>query len=593
MSWTVSLFSILFIFTILSTANAKTLELRPKKLDFSPQKFNQLLQQYNSLNFFDEISADLINWHHKDLIMDSILGISSDNAYLDFTQIHNNYSQKKVIVAVIDTGVDINHEDLQGKIWINKKEIPNNGKDDDYNGYIDDYMGWNFLGHGKGSGIFKTSPTSQQMTYFPGAEEFQAKADTNEIVKHFQYLKRKVETDSLSPLEQEKFESLLTKILAKRKRAKKLLDDYLLDIKIFKAALSTLKKYGLTEDNLSLDFLHKIDVNPQNTFDIQAKEKMIDFSEQEIGLSYLEAQKNIYQTQFSIHYNINSNHRDNIVKDNPLQLCEKNYGNNNIIGPDPTHGTHTAGIIAAQRNNPDSFSKGIAENVLIMPIRAIPNGDERDKDIINAIYYAVDNGAHIINMSFGKYFSAHFQEVQKALLYAQKNNVLIITAAGNDYLDLEQTKSYPSPFIKGKILSNFITVAASTSFADETLIANFSNYGQNTVDILAPGKSIYSTIPGNNYASMSGTSSAAPIVTGSAAVLLALNQNLNPAEIKNLLIAGMSNYSLLIVFKSDVGNTELSNLLLNPGVINLYRSVGLLLEKNNLALNKMASKLYL
>ncbi len=246
-----------------------------------------------------------------------------------------------------------------------------------------------------------------------------------------------------------------------------------------------------------------------------------------------------------------------------------------MIGPDALHGTHIAGIIGAQRNNQVGIN-GVANNVKIMPIRAIPDGDERDKDIVNAIYYAVDNGAKIINMSFGKYISPNQEDVKQALLYAKEHQVLIIQAAGNDYLDIDKELSYPTPLINNTIIPNYLIIGASTANYGETLFANFSNYGKKYVDALAPGSHIYSTTPNNHYATMSGTSMAAPVATGVAAVLWSQSPNLSASQIKNYIIDGLNLLPEQSVYKPGLGQVPLASIIKNPGVLNLANSLKLL-----------------
>lgn len=511
-------------------------------------------------------------WHHKDFNSDEIVGISTEKYYSN-NQIPLN--SKKIIVAIIDSGIDINHEDLQGHIWINKKEIPNNGIDDDNNGYIDDVAGWNFIGNKKGSGKFiHLDPDKGTVLFEKGPKKYQLTSDTFDITRKYKYLSQ-IPKNQLTAAEEKEIHILLKTLNKKILRAKKLYEEYQIDEKVFTHSASLLNFNPAT---VSLEEVQSVNIDLSNQEKVYAKQALINFLSKDNDLNYILSQKDEYKTQFEVHYNIQNNDRFNLVEDNENKLTEKGYGNNDVIGPSPLHGTHVAGILAADRDN--NFGvKGISHNVQIMPLRVVPNGDERDKDVINAIHYAVDNGARIINLSFGKYFSQHKKDVQKAILYAEKHHVLIVQAAGNDYENLDKKTSYPNPFINGKKINNFLLIGATTPYFDETLITAFTNYGKKTVDILAPGLYIYSTIPGNKYASMSGTSTAAPIVTGIIANLLSYNDSLSNTELKELLFSGVLNLNSHLIRKPGVGEAPLEDIVSIPGIVNMSNSYQKLKEK--------------
>lgn len=556
------------VYLLQLNAFGKTLELRnlraERKIEISSSTFD------NNGNFIAPV-----NWHHKNLVDDGLLGISSNKSYEIFPNIA---SGKEIIVAVIDSGIDINHEDLKTKIWINELEIPNNNLDDDQNGYIDDYMGWNFLGGKKGSGFFKTQEDGSQL-FIQTNQALQLEADSLEVTRKLKRLLEKTNPSTDEKIEKEKLVKLIER---KRKRAKNLYKSYSQDITFFKKAIELLAEYEVSLYDVNLEQLDLL--KKSNNTDIELK--AIDFlSEQlrnESDFVYLKEQAKMYKIQFESHYNTNEHKRVMIVGDNLKDISESRYGNNDIIGPNPHHGTSVAGIIAANRNNLGAM--GIATNVKIMPIRAIPNGDERDKDIVNAIKYAVNNGAHIINLSFGKYISPNALEVQKALKYAEKNNVLIVQAAGNDFKDIDRELSFPNPFINGKKLENYLTVASSTPNNDDTLFSSFSNYGKRNVDILAPGSYIYTTVPNNLYSTISGTSAAAPVVSASAAVLLSQSPSISVGELKRLLISGKTDFSGTMIFKPDLGLTLIDKIIKTPGVIDLFRSLQLLFDNKNIAI---------
>jgi subtilisin family serine protease len=283
-----------------------------------------------------------------------------------------------------------------------------------------------------------------------------------------------------------------------------------------------------------------------------------------------------YKTAMEYGYNLDFDPRS-IVGDNYAVLNEKGYGNNNVKGSVPVHGTHVAGIIAANRKNEIGI-KGIADNVKIMAIRAVPNGDERDKDIANAIRYAVDNGAHIVNMSFGKDYSPQKEYVDQAVKYAEQKNVLLIHAAGNDNDDNDSKPSYPNRFYNdGKEAKNWIEVGASSWGADESLTAEFSNYGKKSVDFFAPGVEIYSTTPNNTYKEQNGTSMASPAVTGVAALLMSYFPELTAVQVKDILRESTRKFDNLNVLKpgSTTEKVTLKELSISGGLVNAYEAVKL------------------
>ncbi|EDP96789.1 S8 family peptidase [Kordia algicida OT-1] len=444
---------------------------------------------------------ELKTWSHKDLINDTIPGMSVDKAY---AEIIKGKKGKKVIVAVLDSGIDIDHEDLDDVIWTNTDEIPNNGKDDDNNGYVDDVHGWNFLGDSYNENMEKTRIVKKG----PNTPN---------------YAEAKKELDA----EYEKFSGIKTR-----------LDQTLARVKSTDEAL----KAHLKKDNYTLEDVNAIKTTNQTLMEHVALAKQILASGRYKNLEgVVEAIKGDMETVTDyLNYYLNTNFEGrSIVGDNPLDITDTNYGNNNVKHSVKTesHGTHVAGIIAAERNNGKGVN-GVANNVAIMSVRMVPNGDEYDKDVALAIRYAVDNGARIINTSFGKYFSPNSEWVRDAIAYAGKNNVLIVNAAGNENTDLDTKAVYPNDqILTGEEVSDtFLTVGSITNKYGSQLVSGFSNYGQSSVDVFAPGSAIYSTFPENEYKSIGGTSMAAPGVAGVAALILSQYPKLTAAQVKQIII---------------------------------------------------------
>lgn len=460
-------------------------------------------------------------WHQLDKTETGFNGISLNKAY-DFLK-SKNLKSKKVLVAVIDSGIDTLHEDLKPVMWTNPKEIPGNGIDDDKNGYIDDVHGWNFLGGKDGKNV---------------------KEDSYEGARVYHQLKQKWEgkeitESSLSPAELKSYQTYL--------RAKSKVVGEIDEAEI--GYLKTLYPKFLAGDSVLRKELGKEEYNGNdlknnNTINSDAKmTKNLILSISKSNDSYDITNQQLIDEIGGQLRKANSaaeappTYRKDIVKDNEMDFNDRGYGNNDIMASTPMHGTHCAGIIGAARNNNKGMD-GVADNVSIMMLRAVPDGDEHDKDIALAIRYAVDNGAKIISMSFGKDFSPEKYWVDEAFKYAEKKGVLLVHAAGNDAKNIDTAYNFPNPVFENGSgrATNVITVGASGDVKTGGLTASFSNFGKNEVDVFAPGVNIYSTIPGRNtYGNLSGTSMACPVVAGIAALLLEHYPTLTSTELKMII----------------------------------------------------------
>ncbi|MFH6998056.1 S8 family peptidase [Flavobacterium sp. FlaQc-57] len=442
---------------------------------------------------------ELKRWSHLDLVKDSIPGMSVDRAYAELLQ---GKTGKKVIVGIVDSGVDIEHPDLQGMIWTNLKEIPGNGIDDDKNGFVDDIHGWNFLGNAVHENLELTRIVKKGDD---GSAEYK-EALAQYTKKYDEALKDKEQVDFL---------------LEVHKTIKNELNKANYKVEDLAAITSTDKKVVQSKD-----IMMQIFTNAGSTFDPE-----VDFEE------YRE------QVYDQLNYNLNKEYDGRkIVGDNPEDIKDNHYGNNIVFGPDKEkalHGTHVAGIIGQIRGN-DLGGDGVTNNVEILTVRAVPDGDEYDKDIALAIRYAVDNGAKVINGSFGKSFSPHKKWVYDAIKYAAKKDVLIVHAAGNDGYNIDETKNinYPNDSednIK-EFANNLITIGALNKEYGETVVAGFSNFGKINVDVFAPGEEIYATVPNNKYKYLQGTSMASPNAAGVAALIRSYYPKLKAAQVKQILM---------------------------------------------------------
>ncbi len=462
--------------------------------------------------------AEIQGWPHTDIFTDSIPGMSLTKAY-DFVK---NKQGKTVIVGVIDSGIDVEHEDLKDVTWVNKGEIANNGKDDDNNGYIDDIHGWNFLGGEKGQAI----PEQLEMTRM--VQKWMPRFDGKSI-------------DSIAEADKADFKLFvkLKKIIdQKNTNAANQVAQYSF-IKDFIASTNDTIQKALNGKELNLENINAITFEDQKL----AQGKMVIMQILDSGSSVDEASKELeeivdhYSNQLNSQYKIDFKGR--LSGDDPFDITDTNYGNHYVIGSkdDEMHGTHVSGIIAATRNNGVGMN-GVAHNVQIMALRAVPDGDEYDKDIALAIRYAVDNGAKVVNMSFGKGYSPNVDWVYDAIKYAESKDVLLVHAAGNDSSNFDIDDNFPNDS-KDKLVEftdNVITVGAMTRSFDENLVATFSNYGKKNVDVFAPGLEIYSTVPKNNYESIQGTSMAAPEVAGVAALVRSYYPNLTASQVKHIIM---------------------------------------------------------
>jgi len=464
-------------------------------------------------------------------------------------------------------------QDLRDVMWVNTDEIPGNGIDDDKNGYIDDINGWNFIG-GKDGDV---GPDNLEVT---------------RLYKKYKDMFSGKDVTKLSGKEKKQYEEY--KVVKERvEKSKGEADSNLTQLEFQQTMINNAidgLEATLKEEGLSFDQLSEVKSQDQNVMIAKSIMEQIaaqgmevksieDFRETIAG--ELEGALDYYKSQAKYHYNPDFNPRD-IVGDNYNDPNDRNYGNPNVAGPDAFHGTHVSGIIAARYNN-DMGMDGVARsNVQIMAVRAVPDGDERDKDVANAIRYAVDNGASVINMSFGKSFSWNKKIVDDAVKYALKKDVLLVHAAGNDGKDNDSTGNFPNDkFSKRglfgpKYAKNFLEVGALNFETDANMVAPFSNYGDTRVDVFAPGMAIYSTTPDNGYGDEQGTSMAAPVVAGVAALIRSYYPQLSAAQVKEVLIDSSIPKNMLVNVPGEEDmKKKLADISVAGGIINAYTALKL------------------
>ncbi|WP_349317913.1 S8 family serine peptidase [Chitinophaga sp. MM2321] len=505
------------------------------------------------------------NWHLLSYDTDSVYGTATEKAYKELLK---GKKSTPVIVAVIDSGIDTTHEDLKAVLWTNPREIPGNGKDDDGNGYIDDVHGWNFLGGKDGSSVKEDSEEAAREYYRIKNQYGNPDSALNKDSKEYAYwqkLQQKIEKPNteykmqyktMAKLQENvnKCESILRTYLGKEDFTVPQLD-----------SIQTTNQDVLLARNFMTRLLKSAGDEPATFSDFK-----MEFD------AYMDDLKRKAEST-TVPPNEN---REKIIGDNLEDINDNKYGNNDLMGNFGFHGTHVSGIIGAVRNNGVGID-GIADNVRIMAVKVVPDGDERDKDVALGIRYAVDNGAQIINMSFGKPFSPHKDWVDDAVRYAEKKGVLLIHAAGNDGSDNDSVANYPNPvYADSTVATNFITVGATSTGRGNDKVAGFSNYGKKSVDLFAPGVQIYSTIPGGNkYGSASGTSMAAPVVAGVAALVLSYYPELSAAQLKYVLEKSASPLpdSTTSVKKPGTQDeqVEFADLSITGGMVNAYDALKL------------------
>ncbi|MEJ5964232.1 S8 family serine peptidase [Pedobacter immunditicola] len=546
------------------------------------------------------------NWYNLDLAKDGYFGISTEKAYQEILK--GKIPKSKIIVAVIDGGVEPNHEDLKGVMWVNQKEIPDNGIDDDGNGYIDDINGWNFIGSKKGN-----------LAY-----------DNLELIRIYRKLNPKyrstIKSTKLDSVAEDEF-ALYNKVTSE---FGKKYDDADQNFRVLSAINKVLDSVATANKKIVPTLVDIENYTANDEMEEQVKKIIRTGSRRSKGFDkfYKEVKDAYRQYDIMLRYNLNPKYdqRAELVGDDYENSNERNYGNSDVMGPNADHGTHVSGIIGAKRNNNIGIN-GIADQVSIMAIRVVPEGDERDKDVANGIRYAVDNGARIINMSFGKSFKWDKKVVDEAVKYAESKDVLLVHAAGNDNQNIDKEENYPSKYFespealayqkkhRSKVKNiineapkptvrrpydganvaktikkievdtakfnlphakNWIEVGASAYRSDADLKASFSNYGKYNVDVFAPGFMIKSAVPKSKYEEFDGTSMAAPVVSGMAAVILSYYPELKAHQVRDIIIKSVVKVDHKVKLRDEFGTSikvPFSELCNSAGVANLYNAL--------------------
>jgi subtilisin family serine protease len=493
------------------------------------------------------------DWFHLSREQARVPGMATRTAYE--TVLKGRAPRDTVTVAIIDSGIDVDHEDLTATTWTNDDEVPGNGKDDDGNGYVDDVKGWNFIGGPNGQNVDQDTYELTRIyvdlrEQFAGVDSSAVAADNRSAYRRFQRIK-----DAF----QQKREQAQQELANVRKArdavefSEKVLTKHLGTDTLSKSAIDTISTsdQSVSRARDILRYFYRQNLSPQDIYD------------------YYDHLKRKVEYNYNPDFNPRS-----IVGDDYSDKSERIYGNNDVAGPDPSHGTHVGGIVAAARNNGIGID-GVASGVRLMSIRAVPNGDERDKDVANAIRYAVDNGADVINMSFGKSYSPHKDVVDAAVRYADSLGVLMVHAAGNDGENVDSTNNFPTRrYREGGEATLWIEVGASSWKEAPNLAAPFSNYGGETVDVFAPGRAIYSTVPDNKYKRNDGTSMAAPMVSGVAALIMAYYPELTPDQVRRIILETATSYADTMVTRpGGSGKVPFGRLSRTGGIVDAHAAL--------------------
>ena len=491
------------------------------------------------------------SWWLLDPATNRVRGISAQRAYQEL--LAGKQPRRQVVVAIIDSGVDIRHEDLDDVLWRNEDEVAANGQDDDRNGYVDDVHGWNFLGGRDGRNVEQDTYEVTRLYGAYRARFADARPDTLSAAARRDY---------------EEWQKIRADLDERREQARDQVEQATTITRAYTVLREALNGAPLSVERVRALTSTRPDVIQARGIYLQVT--AAGYSEEDIA-QILEHNRDALEFSFNPDFNPRP-----IVGDNYADLNERGYGNTDVAGPDPSHGTHVAGIVAAERGNGIGID-GIAPSARIMVLRAVPDGDERDKDVANAIRYAVDNGAHIINMSFGKGYSPQKAVVDEAVRYADSKGVLIVHGSGNDGADVSTTPNFPTRFYQdGGAATRWIEVGASSWHAADTLVADFSNYSRERVDVFAPGVDIYSTVPGTEYEENSGTSMASPVVAGLAALIMGYYPELDAAEVRKVILDSATRYAEeRVIGPGEAGPIRFGDLSVTGAVVNAYAALRL------------------
>ncbi len=514
----------------------------------------------------DTKNVSFVGWHLLSYEKEGVYAAGVNQAY---EYLKDRKPAKKTIVGIVDGGVDITHEDLKDVLWQNPGEIPGNGIDDDKNGYVDDVHGWNFLGTPDGKQM-ELGFTMADQEYLKLCEKYEGIDTTKLSAKErgeYAYFK---DVCKYSPICRAYREIAIAEAAVKYAEV----FNRELKEKFPKKKKFEIKEFGPLLEEGETD---PVRISAYNFFlkRFQRRKNRLEWSEQ-----FYNNRNSVVEETKAEYNKLKNDYYEGVrirstLGDNPEKINDRFYGNNNLLAESAMHGVHVGGIVGANRHNNIGI-EGVAD-VELMFLRVGPGaGDEHDKEVALCIRYAVDNGARVINMSFGKPFSLHNKWMIDAMKYAEKKGVLLVHSAGNDGINLDERDFYPNRYVsKNKTLRNWIAVGANDMNGKP---APFSNYGKKEVDLFAPGVNVYSTIYDKRfkYRAMDGTSMAAPVVTGVIALIWNYFPELTAEEVKEAVLGSVTSRKGAIVPCPGSGEKiDFADLCRTGGIVNALEAVKL------------------
>jgi subtilisin family serine protease len=529
------------------------------------------------------------NWHHL-APEDGVFGAAIERAHAAARESGLRPARRPITIALIGGGIDISHKAISDIIWVNRRERRINGRDNDRNGWIDDRHGWNFLGN--------DTMTINSLSTMGDREFLRLKDKYN----HFLFVEdgiaymfddelgALVETEP--PADMEEFEYFLRVVteseLAETNRG----------VMLAKAVVWYIREIG---HSMRMAYPERVLTRTDFGEFVRAQQSttaMQDALFAFIDLMFMSANTEDWNTMAAFadtefipiqelrHERAMARRfprERELIGDDPNDLNDKGYGNNNLLANNALRNTMIAGIIGA--GGGQSEIRGITNNVQIMTLRIEADfGEPYMKDMALAIRYAVEQGADIIQLgATNRLFPRHQSHwVEEALRYAEQRNVLVVIPVRDLSSNLDDFPFYPNRNLSTGTLSNIITVAASDSLGNPFLWANFS---ETELDIFAPGVEIKSAMPGNRYAIDSGSAYAAAMVTGVAAFIKNYFPQITPAQMRQLLIDTVTDRSDAEVekqYRATAGSmrgriaTDLflfSDLCVSGGILNAERAI--------------------
>lgn len=539
----------------------------------------QLIKQDNQAR---KKQSDL-DWYNCSFGEDGVYGAEVNKAY-EFLK--GKKVKKRPVVALIGTGLDVEHEDLKQAIWVNPGEQAD-GKDRDKNGFIDDINGWNFLGGKNGQVMERLIQEGDReflrlkdkyADYITSNGEFfkiidgkRVKVSAPENLSEYSYYKNVVMP-----------ESQLARIYGGWNMAYVIAEygqKFKEDLRAkFPGQRITLQEFQTCYDpNAPQDTLSDVTFTLIATAFQLYKTDDLDFVYKTFVETGVARGKESYEEALKAY---GYDGRKDIVGDDYLNINDNKYGNNVLLTSDAGLGTMQGGIIGGKRGN-GLGNDGIMDEAEIMALRVTASGGEPYiKDMVLAIRYAADHGVDIIVLPQQNtlYPDGQKEWMIEALRYAESKGILVIVPAWELSQDLAKQTFYPNRRMTGdKELTNLMVISSSDKEGNPSLNAN---YGAKELDLFAPGINIYSAYTGDTYQIGSGVGLASASVAGVAALIKAYYPHLTGSQIRDILLESVTSRKGVEVEKGievDGKQTQdlflFDDLCLSGGILNAYQAI--------------------